>query len=51
MVTEPDICGQLSPTIPPGEPNICRRPAGHAGVHMAYPGRIDSTWWTDPKES
>jgi hypothetical protein len=47
----PDICGQVSPTIGPGIPDVCRRPAGHEGAHTARPADPASMWWTDSTET
>jgi hypothetical protein len=51
MIIVPDVCGQVSPTLPAGVADICRRPAGHDGAHIARPTDPISMWWTDLEET
>lgn len=45
MVSSLDICGDVA-SLPPGEPEMCRRPSGHHGAHVARPSNpAESMWW------
>ena len=45
------VCGRVCPTLPFGLADICRRPAGHDGAHIADPSDAGSLWWTDVEDA